>query len=69
MVTQKAISVRIDIETLTELDIERRNGNNRNRLINRAVRMYLDALDTKRRMACYTDKDEELLEFCRRWLV
>lgn len=49
MVTQKAISVRVDKKLLQELDLEASVDNTpRNRLINEAIRMYMDYLDTVR---------------------
>lgn len=56
MVTQVPISVRMDFSTLEELDLEASLGEGkRNRLINDAVRMYMDYLDTRR----YAKQEDE----------
>lgn len=61
MVTQKAISARIDKKLLQELDLEVAIGTgNRNRLINDAVRMYMDYLDTVRAFNVEEDFSEKI---------
>lgn len=47
-ITQKAISFKIDIRLLDELDRECGLGYKRNRLINDAVAMFLEARDARR---------------------
>lgn len=49
MITQKAISAKIDADLLQELDEEcRLYGGTRNRRINNAIRLYLDNEDKQR---------------------
>ena len=71
MVNQKAISVKLDVDTLQQLDIECGLGYmKRNRIINEAVRMYLDAKDTKRRWSLTSsivEKAAEYAQFNLRW--
>lgn len=63
MVTQKAISARIDKKLLQELELEASLGNmTKNRILNRALAMYLDFLDTKRQCAIMSDLDERYAE-------
>lgn len=63
MVTQKAISARIDKKLLEELDLEVSIGTgNRNKIINDAIRQYLDFLDTWRRAAIMSDLTERRIE-------
>lgn len=50
MIKQKALSLKLDIEILEDLDKELGvTWISRNRLINYAVKMYLDAQDARRR--------------------
>lgn len=50
MVTQKAISARIDKKLLEELELEASLGyQTKNRIINEALRFYFDLLDTRRK--------------------
>lgn len=59
MVTQKAISARIDNDLLEELDIESSIGGiPKNRIINEALRFYFDLLDTRRRFLMSGDTVE-----------
>lgn len=71
MVTQKAISVRIDKKLLQELDLEVSIGTgNRNKLINDAVRMYIDYLDTARQIEVLSNQNAQYitrLKFSSRW--
>lgn len=61
MVRQKAISARIDKVLLEELDLEASIGKTpRNRLINDAVRMYMDYLDTVRAFNVEEDFSEKI---------
>lgn len=71
MINQKAISLKLDVQTLEDLDKEVSCGYmKRNRIINEAIRMYLDAKDTKRRWSCavsISDKAAEYAQFNLRW--
>lgn len=56
MVTQKAISLKIDTELLQELDQECAvRGSKRNQLINRAIGLYLRYVDTRRNYFMFRD--------------
>lgn len=59
MVTQKAISLKINIDLLEELDKEANLGwTKRNGHINKAIRLYLDVQDLRRRVrACPSTRD------------
>lgn len=62
MVTQKAISVKIDKQLYDRLELEKFVTNiNRNRLINAAILHYLKYSDARRRAAIY-GKQEEFLK-------
>lgn len=71
MVNQKAILVKLDVDTLLQLDKEcNLRYMKRNRIINEAVRMYLDAKDTKRRFRLaqsIAEKADEYAQFNLRW--
>lgn len=71
MIRQTPISLKIDSYLLREIDIEVSLGyQKRNRLINEAIRMYLDAKDTKRRWRLaksIEDKAAEYSQFNLRW--
>ena len=70
MVTQKAISLKIDTELLEDLDKEVALGwRKRNNHINEAIRFYLDYQDTCRRLRAYDDKDREaeLERYMKKW--
>lgn len=71
MIRQTPISLKIDSYLLREIDIEVSLGyQKRNRLINEAIRMYLDAKDTKRRWRLANsieDKAAEYSQFNLRW--
>lgn len=58
MITQKAISLKINTELLEELDAECANSIfKRNWHINRAIQVYLALLDSRRHYQCTDDKD------------
>lgn len=64
MITQKQISLKLNFATLDELDMEVSLGhNNRNRIINDAIRLYIDMADTIRRNPSH----EDMIQFCLRW--
>jgi len=71
MVTQKAISARIDKKLLQELELEASLGNmTKNKILNRALAIYLDLLDTKRRCSILPDCSDRNIErdkFIVRW--
>lgn len=71
MVTQKAISARIDKKLLEELDLEVSIGTGtRNKIINDAIRQYLDFMDTQRKCAVISDLQGRYAErelFLARW--
>lgn len=68
---QKPVLVKIDTETFYELEQEVSLGYmKRNRIINEAIRMYIDAKDTRRRQRTapdVIDKNHELEQFTLRW--
>ncbi len=70
MVTQKAICLKLDVDTLEQLDKEVSLGwKSRNRIINDAVSLYLELQDHKRRVDAYqslSDKEDEVRKFIRR---
>lgn len=59
MITQKAISLKINTDLLQELDKETRLGwTKRNSHINKAISLYLEFLDLRRRVrVCPHDRD------------
>lgn len=65
------ISARIDKKLLQELELEASLGNmTKNKIINRALAMYLDLMDTKRRysiMPDWKDRNIERDQFIVRW--
>lgn len=66
MVTQKAISLKIDTGLLEELDAECVTSlRKRNWHINRAIHVYLDLLDSRRLYKCTDDKDGVFKRFIR----
>lgn len=68
MVTQKAISLKIDKWLLEELDAECDNGyRRRNWHINRAIQVYLALLDSRRLYKCTDDKDGIIKKFMREY--
>ena len=71
MITQKPISLKIDIKLLDDLDREVATGwARRNNHINRAIRLYLSYKDTFRKISSFgnlSDKRNELQGFIREW--
>lgn len=71
MITQKAISAKINCDLLRDLDEEVRLGySKRNSIINSAVRLYLLYIDTRRSMRAIRDRCYQkkiLEEFMREW--
>lgn len=71
MITQKAISLKIDTKLLEDLDAEVNLGyRSRNGNINRAIACYLSLEDAKRRVKyCYglEEKRQILDEWLRKW--
>ncbi len=71
MITQKLISLKIDTELLQELDAECRTGwRKRNNHINQAIHMYLELLDTRRRVKCIGNPDakvDEVHSWLKEW--
>ena len=62
-VKQKAISMRIDHDTLFMVDSEAGTGNNtRNRILNKGARMYCDLKDMNRRVNILQNPKEQLYE-------
>lgn len=63
MVKQKAISARIDKKLLQNLELEASLGYmTKNRIINCALAMYLDFLDTRRRCYITSNQTEQVTE-------
>lgn len=71
MVTQIPISLKINIDLLHELDEETRLGwTKRNGHINKAIRLYLEIQDLRRRVrACPSERDGLIKEFLREHLI
>lgn len=71
MITQKAISARIDKKLLQELELEASLGNmTKNKILNCALAMFLDFMDTKRQCSIMPDWSERNIEreqFLIRW--
>ena len=67
MITQKVISARISKDTIFQLECEARNGYKKNRIINNALRMYLDAMDVARYYR-QNGNNKELQLFAERWI-
>lgn len=67
MITQKAISLKIDIDLLEDLDKETRLGwMKRNAHINRAISLYLTIQDLRRRVrACPQSRDGLIQDFLK----
>lgn len=66
MVRQKALSLKLDFETLEQLEREVSCGwMKRNRHINEALRFYLDYKDTTRRIRAYPDRQDKIDEYSR----
>lgn len=72
MVNQIAICVKVDVGLANDLEKEISLGwQKRNRLINEAIRCYLDLKDKQRLLRCTTNQEwqrEIATEFVRRWL-
>lgn len=69
MVTQKAISLKIDTKLLEDLDYEVSIGwRKRNTHINQAIALYLDLIDTRRRIKCYGNEKDRKQE-ANNWLI
>lgn len=61
MITQKAICLKLNKQTLEDLDMEVALGwAKRNWHINQAVLMYLKVMDERRRIHCLGSKEEKL---------
>lgn len=71
MVNQKPISLKIDLWVLKELDKEvSTSWRKRNWHINQAIKQYLDAQDTRRRIKCagtQGDREGYLQDYEDRW--
>ena len=68
MVTQKAISAKIDYDLLEELDAEVSTGWKKiNTLINEAIRVYLQLKDTRRLVKILGDPDAKV-DVVEKWL-
>lgn len=71
MVNQKAISARINVNTLWEIEQETMTGStNRNELLNNGAKLYLDLLDAKRTYRCIPDievRSKILKGFLKKW--
>lgn len=71
MITQKMISLKIDIDLLEELEKEVSLGyDKRNRVINRAINYYLQYLDSYRRARAIGnqgDRNGIAVAFMKRW--
>jgi len=68
MVTQKAISLKIDTELLKDLDKETSTGwMKRNTHINQAIALYLELQDVRRRVKCYGNEEDKKRE-ANKWL-
>lgn len=66
MVTQKAISLKIDFGTLDRLDKEVALGwRKRNNHINKAIDFYLDYKDALRRIKAYGSIEDKAAEYAR----
>lgn len=63
MVTQKPISLKIDIDLLQDLDEEARLGwRKRNYIINKSIALYLSLQDCRRRIKCIGNSDVKVDE-------
>lgn len=61
MITQKAISLKLNKQTLEDLDMEASLGwAKRNWHINQAVVMYLKVMDSRRKIHCLGSKEDKL---------
>lgn len=74
MINQKALSLKLNVDILEELDQEvNMTWKSRNRIINEAVRMYLCAQETRRRARAHGVGspvcDKEVAEFLKTWIL
>lgn len=74
MINQKALSLKLNVDILEELDQEvSTTWKSRNRIINEAVKMYLCALETRRRARAHGVGspvcDKEVAEFLKTWIL
>lgn len=74
MINQKALSLKLDVSVLEELDKEVQvTWKSRNRIINDAVRLYLDTLDTQRRARAHgvgsPECDKAVTAFLKTWIL
>lgn len=75
MINQKALSLKLDVSVLEELDKEVQVTwrKSRNRIINEAVKMYLCAQETRRRARAHGVGspvcDKEVAEFLKTWIL
>lgn len=74
MINQKALSLKLNVDILEELDQEvNMTCKSRNRIINDAVRLYLDRLDTQRRARAHgvgsPECDKAVAAFLKQWLL
>lgn len=68
MVTQKAISLKIDTKLLQDLDKEASTGwMKRNTHINEAIALYLELKDVRRRVKCFGNEEDKKRE-ANQWL-
>lgn len=68
MVTQKAISVRIDYGVLKAIEKEHyTSGHNRNRIIHDALILYLQWADMCRRINCGSSPNLEINDYFQRF--
>lgn len=74
MINQKALSLKLDVSVLEELDKEvSMTCQSRNRIINVAVRLYLDRLETQRRARAHgvgsPECDKAVAAFLKQWIL
>lgn len=74
MINQKALSLKLNVDILEELDKEVSvTWKSRNRIINEAVKMYLCAQETRRRARAHGVGspvcDKEVAEFLKMWVL
>lgn len=64
MVTQQAISLKLDQDVLSMLNAETATGHlKRNRLINEAIKTYIGILDARRRWNARISTHAELMDY------
>lgn len=74
MINQKALSLKLNVDILEELDKEVNiTWKSRNRIINEAVKMYLCAQETRRRARAHGVGspvcDKAVAEFLKTWVL